>query len=100
MPTLPSIPSKSKIPLHFEPNKLKSGIYEVKYKRASAWQGNLAMHWLSYILLHISLILICSVQNAMVFLICWELMAVSAFILVVFENYKTDTLKAGINYLI
>jgi len=76
-------------------------IYGYNYMKAYLEQrANLAMHWLAYILLHISLILICAVQNAMIFLICWELMAVSAFILVIFENYKTDTLKAGINYLI
>ena len=76
-------------------------IYGLNYMKAYVEQrANLAMHWLAYILLHISLILICSVQNAMVFLICWELMALSAFMLVIFEHYKTDTLKAGINYLI
>ena len=76
-------------------------IYGYNYMKAYLEQRtNLAMHWLAYILLHISLILICSVQNAMVFLICWEMMAVSAFILVIFESYKKDTLKAGINYLI
>ena len=80
---------------------ITGAIYGYNYMKAYLEQrANLAMHWLSYILLHISLILICSVQNAMVFLICWEMMAVSAFILVIFENYKTDTLKAGINYLI
>jgi len=76
-------------------------IYGKSYMKPYARQRtNLTMHWLSYILLHISLILICSVQNAMVFLISWEAMALSAFMLVIFESYKADTLKAGINYLI
>ena len=76
-------------------------IYGKSYMKPYARQRtNLTMHWLSYNLLHISLILICSVQNAMVFLISWEAMALSAFILVIFESYKADTLKAGINYLI
>lgn len=61
---------------------------------------NLTLHWLAYLLLHISLISICAVQNAMVFLVCWECMALSAFVIVIFEHYKADTLKAGINYLI
>lgn len=76
-------------------------IYGKSYMKPYAKQRtNLTMHWLSYNLLHISLILICSVQNAMVFLISWEAMALSAFIVVIFESYKADTLKAGINYLI
>ncbi len=80
---------------------LTGAIYGLSYMKAyTAQRTNLAMHWLSYIILHISLIAICSVQNAMVFLIGWELMAVSAFILVIFEHYKADTLKAGINFLI
>jgi hydrogenase-4 component B len=80
---------------------ITGAIYGLSYMKAYVEQRtNLNMHWLSYILLHISLILICSVQNAMVFLICWESMAVSAFILIIFEHYKAETLKAGINYLI
>ena len=76
-------------------------LYGLSYMKVYKEQKtNLAMHWLAYVLLHISLVLICSVQNAMVFLLCWEMMALSAFILVIFEHYKADTLKAGINYLI
>ncbi|HAH24622.1 MAG TPA: hypothetical protein DCL77_12870, partial [Prolixibacteraceae bacterium] len=76
-------------------------LYGLNYMKVYKDQKtNLAMHWLAYISLQISLVLICSVQNAMVFLLCWEMMAVSAFILVIFEHYKADTLKAGINYLI
>lgn len=80
---------------------ITGAIYGLNYmKQYQEQKTNLTMHWLSYILLHISLITICSVQNAMVFLISWEAMALSAFILVIFESYKADTLKAGINYLI
>ena len=80
---------------------ITGALYGLNYMKAYKEQKtNLAMHWLAYILLHISLVLICAVQNAMVFLVCWELMAVSAFILVIFEHYKGVTLKAGINYLI
>jgi len=60
----------------------------------------LSMHWIAYILCHIALIGVCSVQNSLVFLIFWEIMALSAFILVIFEGHKQQTLKAGINYLI
>jgi formate hydrogenlyase subunit 3/multisubunit Na+/H+ antiporter MnhD subunit len=33
-------------------------------------------------------------------LVVWEIMALSSFILVIFEHYKSATLKAGINFLI
>ncbi len=34
------------------------------------------------------------------FLICWEIMSLSSFFLVIFENEKKDVLKAGIKYLV
>jgi formate hydrogenlyase subunit 3/multisubunit Na+/H+ antiporter MnhD subunit len=43
---------------------------------------------------------ICSVQNGFIFLLLWELMAISVFVLVIFEHEKPDTIKAGINYLV
>jgi len=61
---------------------------------------NIALHIAAFILVYTALINICVVQNGLIFLVFWEIMAVSAFVLVIFENYKTDTLKAGINYLI
>ena len=39
-------------------------------------------------------------QNAFMFLICWEVMSLSSFFLVIFENEKKDVLKAGIKYLV
>lgn len=62
--------------------------------------GGVSLHWIAYILTHTSLIGICSVQNSLVFLIFWEIMALSAFVIVIFEGHKQQTLKAGINYLI
>jgi len=80
---------------------ITGGIYGLNYmKQYLSQKNNLTVHCIAFILAHAALISICSVQNAMVFLIFWEIMAVSAFILVIFENYKASTLKAGINYLI
>ena len=58
------------------------------------------MHCIAFILTYAALISICSIQNSMAFLIAWEIMALSAFILIIFEHQKRETLKAGINYLI
>ncbi|HAN17387.1 MAG: hypothetical protein A2X13_00890 [Bacteroidetes bacterium GWC2_33_15] len=76
-------------------------IYGISYMQAYKKQkANLSLHWISYILAHTALVAICSVQNSLVFLIAWEIMALSAFLLVIFESYSAKTLKAGINYLI
>lgn len=39
-------------------------------------------------------------QNALLFLIIWEMMSLSSFFLVLFENEKKDVLKAGVKYLV
>jgi hydrogenase-4 component B len=74
------------------------GIYYMsKYKDQ---KNNLSLHFVSFIVLHVSMILVCSIQNSIAFLIVWELMAISSFILVIFETDNAKTLNAGINYLI
>jgi formate hydrogenlyase subunit 3/multisubunit Na+/H+ antiporter MnhD subunit len=62
--------------------------------------SNLALHAVAFILVYTALIDICLVQNSLVFLVIWEIMALSSFVLVIFEHYKSSTLKAGINFLI
>ncbi len=63
-------------------------------------KSNLSLHCISFILVQASLISICSLQNSIVFLIAWEIMALSSFILIIFEHNKSETLNAGINFLI
>jgi hydrogenase-4 component B len=76
-------------------------LYGIQYMQAYKDQvANISLHWITYILTHAALITVCVVQNSLVFLIAWEIMAVSAFILVIFEHTRQQTLKAGINYLI
>jgi len=62
--------------------------------------GGIPMHFVSYIINHVSMIGVFCVQNSLAFLYIWEMMALTAFILVIFEYKNPKTLKAGINYLI
>src|ERR1035437_8484347 len=62
--------------------------------------GMLPLHFASYIINHTSMIGIFMVQNSLSFLYVWEIMALSSFIMVIFEYKNPDTLKAGINFLI
>jgi len=76
-------------------------IYGYRYMKAYREQKNeLSVHYVAYILVHASLIVICVLQNSLAFLIAWEVMALSSFILIIFEHLKHDTLKAGINFLV
>jgi len=47
-----------------------------------------------------SMLLVVTVQNALAFLIAWEIMSLSSFFLVIFESEKKEVISAGINYLI
>ena len=75
--------------------------YGVQYMKKYIQQSdNLALHAAAFILLYTSLIDICLVQNSLVLLVVWEIMALSSFVVIIFEHYKSSTLKAGINFLI
>ena len=75
--------------------------YGAQYmKKYLGQEDNVKLHFTAFILLYTSLIDICMVQNSIVFLSVWEIMALSSFIVVIFEHQKRATLKAGINFLI
>jgi formate hydrogenlyase subunit 3/multisubunit Na+/H+ antiporter MnhD subunit len=80
---------------------ITGGFYGLFYMKTYQNQRkNLGLHSIAFVMLHASLIALCAIQNGMVFLIAWEIMAISAFIAVIFEHTKIMTIKAGINYLI
>ncbi len=47
-----------------------------------------------------SMLLVVTSQNALMFLVAWEIMSLSSFFLVIFEGEKKEVLKAGIKYLV
>ena len=61
---------------------------------------SLSMHWVLFLLFQSSMLWVCMVQNGLVFLIVWELMSISSFLLVIFEHQNKTTLQAGLNYFI
>jgi hydrogenase-4 component B len=63
-------------------------------------KSDITLHCIAFIVVQFALLGICSVQNGFIFLLLWELMAISVFILVIFEHEKPDTIKAGVNYLV
>ncbi len=80
---------------------ITGSFYGLFYLKAYQKQmNNLTLHSIVFILLHTALISLCTIQNSLVFLIAWEIMALSAFIAVIFEHGKMATLRAGMNYLI
>lgn len=59
-----------------------------------------ALHYFSYTWLHLSMLAVLTLRDGLSFLIAWELMAVSSFMLILFEAEKRATLKTAVNYLV
>jgi formate hydrogenlyase subunit 3/multisubunit Na+/H+ antiporter MnhD subunit len=62
--------------------------------------SKLNMHWVLFILFHLSMVWVCMLQNGFAFLVAWEVMSLSSMLLVIFDHSKPTTLKAGLNYLV
>jgi formate hydrogenlyase subunit 3/multisubunit Na+/H+ antiporter MnhD subunit len=76
-------------------------VYGFNYmKKYMHKKSEITFHCIAFLLIHFALLGISSVQNAFIFLLLWELMALSAFILIIFEHEKPDTIKAGLNYVV
>lgn len=60
----------------------------------------LSSHCFFLPLLTASMLSVTVVQNAIFFLIVWEVMSLSSFFLILFEDDKKEVLKSGIKYLV
>lgn len=59
-----------------------------------------ALHYFSFFWLHASMLQVTMMREGLSFLLVWELMALSSFLLVIFEGEKKEVMSAGFNYLI
>ncbi len=77
------------------------GFYGLFYMKSYREQkNNLTLHSIAFLLQHAAMISICVIQNSFVFLLAWEIMALTSFLVIIFEHEHIATIKAGINYLI
>jgi len=78
-----------------------ASIYAIGYMKAYNGSGRtVGSHFFFLAVLVFSMLFVVTVQNALAFLIAWEIMSLSSFFLVIFENEKEEVFRAGINYLI
>ncbi len=76
-------------------------IYSMEHTKMYHGKGKgLSSHFFFLSLLIASMLLLAAVQNALLFLVVWEVMSFSSYLLMTFENEKDGVYKAGINYLI
>jgi hydrogenase-4 component B len=76
-------------------------LYGAGYLKSSNVETSfLTFHWILYLIFQASMILVCMVQHSILFIVVWEIMSVSSFLLVIFDYTNPKVLKAGINYLV
>ena len=78
---------------------LLAGVYGYSYLEHER-KKNLGVHYAFYHILLISLVLIATAKNAVLFLVMWEIMSVSSYFLITFYDEKQEVRKAGYLYLI
>jgi hydrogenase-4 component B len=77
-----------------------AAIYGADYMEAYRGKKALAPPWLFFNLLAASMVLVILARNGVLFLMAWEMMALSSFFLVSFEDEKESTRQAGWVYLV
>lgn len=80
---------------------ITGALYGFDYmKHYRSRKNEITLHCIAFLLAQFALLGICSVQNGFIFLLLWEVMAISVFVLVIFEHENPEVIKAGINYLV
>jgi formate hydrogenlyase subunit 3/multisubunit Na+/H+ antiporter MnhD subunit len=80
---------------------ITGALYGAGYLNSSfAETSSLTFHWILYLIFQASMILVCMVQHSIVFIVIWEFMSLSSFLLVIFDYTNPKVLKAGMNYLV
>lgn len=76
-----------------------AGLYAYKYLKEGG-RGKLSVHYALYQLLLISIMLVVTAKNAVLFLMAWEIMALASYFLITFHDDRESARKAGYLYLI
>lgn len=77
-----------------------AAIYGIGYLQSYQDKKSLGPAWFFYNVLTASMLLVVTARNGVLFLIAWEVMALSSFFLVTFEDEKPEVRDAGWTYLV
>jgi hydrogenase-4 component B len=75
-------------------------VYGLGYLRPYRDSKSLGASWFQFDVLVASMVMVVLARNALLFLVAWEVMSLSSFFLVAFENEKSEVRKASWTYLI
>ncbi len=76
-----------------------SGLYGLGYMKPWSGRKNLGAYWFFFNGLAASMAMVVIAANGVLFLICWEVMALCSFFLVTFEHEERSVQRAGWIYL-
>ncbi|MEI6242266.1 MAG: proton-conducting transporter membrane subunit, partial [Chlamydiota bacterium] len=74
--------------------------YGKEYLKPWFGKKNIGIVWFFLQILIMSLFLIILAKNSLLFFVAWEIMSVTSFFLITFEDEKPEVQKGGLNYLI
>ncbi|MCE5278100.1 MAG: proton-conducting transporter membrane subunit [Planctomycetaceae bacterium] len=75
-----------------------AGVYASGYLRPG--RAHLGSCWCFYLLLFASLGVVVTARNAVLFLVAWEAMSLTSFLLVMFDHHRPEVVRAGWTYLV
>ncbi|MDE2008612.1 MAG: hydrogenase [Candidatus Omnitrophica bacterium] len=77
-----------------------AGVYGIGYLRNGEHQQDIAGHFCLYLVFLMSLMLVVTARNAVLFLLAWEGMSVSSYFLITYHDGNEEVRQAGLLYLI
>lgn len=75
-------------------------IYTIGYCKITHNNKNQSLFWITLWVFIFSMILVCISQNVLLFLVSWEIMTLSSFVLVISEHTSNNVKKASWIYLV
>lgn len=79
---------------------LLSSVYSIGYMRQFYGKYNIGLFGFFYNIFIASMLLVVTSNDALYFLVVWELMSLVSYFLVIFENDRKENIKAGFLYFI
>ncbi len=79
---------------------LVASVYGYGYLKHDAKRKNLGLSWFWFNGLLVSMWLVVTASNAVLFLVAWECMSLTSFFLVIYEHERQEVVEAGWTYLV
>ena len=79
---------------------LAANVYALGYTRQVRHRFVSGLSAMFMCLLHISMLYVCMVEQLLAFLIAWEIMSLSSFVLILWEHRREEVREAALDYLV